>query len=412
MRWCALGMLAVVGACGDGRGAHPSQDPSTSPGCADAGLPAPTLECTGLYSDVAAKTLAAGVEAYAPAVQLWSDGAEKERWIRLPPGTQVDNSNPNEWVFPEGTKLWKQFVRDGRRVETRLWQKVRSGFWVHATYAWNDDGSEAVRSKGGDIPFGGGTYHIPTQDECEKCHRGRTENILGFEQVELGLPGATGLALERLVAEGRLSSPVAATSLQIGDDGTGAAAPALGWLHANCGITCHNSNSNSVGYAAKMDLRLDPTQLDGRSVAGFAALLTTVGVTVNTPDWNGHTRIVPGDPAASLLLQLISTRGMGLQMPPIASDLVDVEHVALVEAWIRQMPAVPRDAGAPDAAALDAGPIDAAPDADPPDAPGAPDAPEDAVDAPDSDPDAAPPPDAVPPSSLDGGVPDDAAPPP
>jgi len=76
-------------------------------------------------------------------------------------------------------------VKQGRRVETRLWQKVRDQFWVDATYAWNGDESAAVQSGGGDIPFAGGIYHIPTQDECEKCHRGRTEHILGFEQVEL-----------------------------------------------------------------------------------------------------------------------------------------------------------------------------------------------------------------------------------
>jgi hypothetical protein len=360
------------------------------PGCAELGLPPPTLDCTGLYSDVVSKQLAPGVEPFAPAVPLWSDGTDKERWVRLPSGTTVDASNPSEWVFPDGTKLWKQFARDGRRIETRLWQKVRSGFWVDATYAWNDDESAAVQSKGGDIPFGNGTYHIPTQDECEKCHRGRTEHILGFEQVELGLPGASGVTLERLVADGRLSPPPASTNLVIGDDGTGAAAPALGWLHANCGITCHNSNSNSIGYAAGMILRLDPSQLDGRPVSGMDPLRTTVGVMVNTPDWHDRARIVAGDPAASLLYQLISNRGMGNQMPPFASNQVDVQHVALVEAWIRQMPAAP-------------GAVDAGPPPDPADAAVA----DAEIIGPDAtDEDASPPADAEPPAPADAAPPD------
>jgi hypothetical protein len=199
----------------------------------------------------------------------------------------------------------------------------------------------------------------------------------------------------------------------IGDDGTGVAAPALGWLHANCGITCHNSNSNSVGYGAGMDLRLDPTRLDGQSTAGFASRSTTVGVTVNAPNWNGRTRIVPGDPTASLLYQLISNRGMGNQMPPIATRVVDIDHVALVESWIRLMPAPPppdagappdaeeADAGAPDAGEVDAGEVDAGePDAAAPDA-AEPDA------APDLEPDAAEP-DTEPPVLPDAGAPPDA----
>src|SRR3954469_20545122 len=247
--WLAAAAV-LVAACSSGPIAPDGQAPVGTnvehlpAACAGAPTPPSTLDCTGLYSDIIAKQLNPGVEAYTPAVPLWSDGADKDRWIRLPPGTTIDTSKPNEWVFPVGTKLWKQFVKDGRRVETRLWQKVRDGFWVHAVYAWNDDQTAATVSPGGDVPFGSGTYHIPTGDECEKCHRGRTEHILGFGQVELGLPGASGLTLERLIADGRLSPPPASSARATGTDGTGPGAPAMGWLPANCGITCHNTNSN------------------------------------------------------------------------------------------------------------------------------------------------------------------------
>src|SRR3954452_3905065 len=112
------------------------------------------------------------------------------------------------------------------------------------------------------------------------------------------------MTLSDLVAQGRLTVPPP-TTLSIGDDGTGAAAPALGWLHANCGITCHNGNSNAIAYGAGMRLRLDPTELDGRSTADLAPLRTTLGVRVNNPNWSGQTRIVPGDPERSLLYHLI-----------------------------------------------------------------------------------------------------------
>jgi hypothetical protein len=338
------------------------------PECENVTSPPVSLVCTGLYADVAAKLIAPGVAAYAPAVPLWSDGAEKQRWISLPPGTTIDNSDPNEWIFPVGTRAWKEFSSDGHRVETRLWHKVRSNYWVNATYAWNADETEATRTAGGDIPFGGdgGTYHIPTKDECEKCHRGRTEFLLGFDQVGLGLAGATGLNLEALVAAGRLTVPPASTTLTIGDDGTGLAAPALGWLHSNCGTTCHNSNSNATAFAAGMRVRLDANQLDGRSVLDFDALRTTVGVVVLAPAWRGQVRILPGDPENSLLYHLISNRGTGNQMPPIASRAIDLERIPWLLDWIARMPplATPPDAGAlGDAANPDADDVDVGDDA-------------------------------------------------
>ena len=225
-------------------------------------------------------------------------------------------------------------------------------YWVRTTYRWNPDESAAVTSGGQDIPLAnGGTYHIPTGDECDQCHRGRTDHILGFEQVSLGLSGATGLTLPQLVTEGLIAPAPATTQLTIGDDGTGVAAAPLAWLHVNCGVSCHNSNSNSTGYGASQRLRLDPSLLDGRSSAAFDTLTTTVNRTADTPGWAGQTRIVPGDPNDSLLVKLITNRGtnnpVSNQMPPIASLLVDGPDTQDVVAWIRAMPAPPTiDAGA------------------------------------------------------------------
>jgi hypothetical protein len=320
------------------------------PECADAPVPPPSLVCTGLFADVANKTVAPGVREYAPALSLWSDGADKRRWIGLPEGTTIDASDPNEWVFPVGTRFWKEFSQDGRRVETRLWQKLTPTFWANAAYAWNEEETEATRTVGGDIPFGDATYHIPTDDECEKCHRGRTEKILGFGAVELGLAGASGVTLEMLAAEGVLDPLPASTNLTIGDDGTGAAAPALGWMHVNCGTTCHNGNSRAMGYPSGLRLRLDPNDLDGRPLTDIEPRTTSLGVTVQAANWRGRVRIIPGNPIDSLLYDLISHRGEGQQMPPFATRVVDEAGVALVEEWIRRLPPPQPDAGAePDA---------------------------------------------------------------
>ena len=54
----------------------------------------------------------------APTEALWSDGAVKRRFIYLPPGTTIDTTNMDEWVFPVGTKFWKEFSVDGRKLRT------------------------------------------------------------------------------------------------------------------------------------------------------------------------------------------------------------------------------------------------------------------------------------------------------
>jgi hypothetical protein len=325
--------------------------------CAHAASPPQSIECTGLYTDVAAKVIAPGIAEYAPAVPLWADYATKQRWIYLPAGTTIDTSDPSEWTFPVGTKVWKEFSRDGKRVETRLWQKVRATYWIRATYAWSADEKTATASGGGDIPWGdGGTYHIPTGDECDQCHRGRTDRLLGFEQVLLGLDGATGLTLAKLTAEHLLSPPVASTSLTIGDDGTAAAAAPMAWLHVNCGVACHNDNSNSTGYGSDMRLRLDPLLLDGRPSTDFGTRTTTLGQLANNPMWNSEPRIAPGDSAHSLLVKLITNRGTNNpaanQMPPIATSIVDSTDTQSVIDWINKMPPA-ADAGGPDDSGAD-----------------------------------------------------------
>ena len=47
----------------------------------------------------------------------------------------------NQWMFPPGTKLWKEFVVGGARLETRLIWKRPSGAWYFTVYRWSTDGS-------------------------------------------------------------------------------------------------------------------------------------------------------------------------------------------------------------------------------------------------------------------------------
>lgn len=364
MRSYRLGLLlpavvvALTYACSGSDDSASQSGAVLDPSCkSDTANPPHSLLCTGLYKDIKAKTINPGIEAYTPATPLWSDGADKSRWIQLPAGKTIDRSDPNEWKFPVGTTAWKEFKVGGKRVETRIWRKITDTSWVNATYAWNADESAAMVSAGGDVPSpsGGGTYHIPTNDECNECHRGRHDKLLGFEEVSLGLDGAQGVTLSDLATAKRLSPTPTSTSFTIGDDGTnGANVPAMRWLHINCGVSCHNTDPNAFANAIGMDLRMDPTTLTGGSSAGFQDHVTTIKVPVKSPSFAGLDRIAPGDPENSVIYERISQRGEGVQMPPIATNVVDDDDVAVVKAWISALGPAPAgddddDAGVPDA---------------------------------------------------------------
>ena len=255
----------------------------------DSAVDAPThLRCTGLYDRWTKKTILATVQEYKPAVTFWSDGAEKKRWIFLPPGTQIDTTDMEQWVFPVGTKLWKEFAFGGKRVETRFFWKVGSTTWVRTTYQWSADEQSAVRldtgfsqNDAGDPDAG--AYEIPAVAKCDTCHAGSTDKILGFAGVALALPGATGYSLPKLVADGKLTTNPATTALTIPDDGLGSR-NALGWLHANCGIACHNTTPNAACEFKGMHLRLTYAELAAATpLASLGPYATTVKVGATIP---------------------------------------------------------------------------------------------------------------------------------
>jgi hypothetical protein len=303
-----------------------------------------TLECTGLYSDFTAKRMAGDVRAFQPGAQLWSDGAEKRRFISLPNGGVIDASNVDEWVFPVGTKTWKEFSAGGRLIETRYFEKVRDDKWVRATYIWSADGTQAKREdNGATVEADGKSFAIPDTNQCDKCHQGRTDRVLGFEAVGLASPLAQGVTLQKLNEEKRIDPPIAPESVQIPEDATGRARAALAWLHANCGTACHSRGIQADATATDLWLRLDARQLAWGRVSALDPFATSVGATVKTPKWSGQTRLDPGHPEGSLIVHLAESRD-GDQMPPIGTKIADEEGLRAVREWIGAMKSLPRAA--------------------------------------------------------------------
>jgi len=296
------------------------------------------LSCTGLYEDTAKRVVAENVRPYVPGARLWSDGLTKARYIFIPKGTSIDASEPSAWEFPVGTRFWKEFQAPDSEtpVETRLYFKKEPGDWRATTYQWNAQLTDATRvDSARTVAVGDRMHYLPSPSDCEECHKGRRDRVLGFEQVALGLPEASGETLEKLVAERRLSNFEGDTEYHIGESDETAEAHALGWMHMNCGVTCHNDVTSSKGYSTGLRMRLEPAELDGSTPPGAAVRKTGIDVAAKTMRWVGQTRIVPGSSADSLLYTLITQRGdKTQQMPPLATFLVDEENSEWVKTWI------------------------------------------------------------------------------
>ncbi|HEY0707601.1 MAG TPA: hypothetical protein VGG33_12440 [Polyangia bacterium] len=334
----AAGLGFVVSAGCDAPGGPLLLDDPCWQGAPSGGAPL-DLQCTGLYDNWQEKRLSPKARPFAPGTILWSDGAIKRRFLSLPDNTTIDTSNPNEWVFPVGTKAWKEFALGTRVVETRLFEKVAANKWLRAAYVWSADGKTATRYDRGIPNFEGTGYSVPSVSDCDKCHEGRVDRLLGFEAISLAEPTATGLTLDVLNAEGRLAPAVDPAQMRIPPTVDPATRAAVSWLHVNCGISCHNRAADSTAMATQMFLRLEHDQLAGAAVAGpaaFDALQTTVGVRARISKWSGSLRIKPGSPIDSLLFRLATSRGPE-QMPPILTHKPDPDGTRVLREWIGSM---------------------------------------------------------------------------
>jgi hypothetical protein len=311
--------------------------------CGDAGAPnagpAPVnLGCTGLYSSWPSRTLAASVMPFDPGLHLWSDGATKARYIELPPGAKIDTADMDEWNFPVGTKLWKEFSLGGKKVETRFMWKQASGAWLKTTYQWSSDQQTATELTTGAKDVWGTGYEIPDQYACTTCHEGRLDYVLGFEAIGLSSPAASGLTMAKLVQLGLVTD---APTAPIVIPGNATEQAALGWLHANCGTSCHSGSDNA--YARSTDLWMRLTTKTLATVQGTDTYTRTVGVTATFKPTDGTVlqRIKPHDPAHSCVTYRDSRRDQadeGNQMPPIGTHVIDSAGVQLVTNWINSMP--------------------------------------------------------------------------
>ncbi|MEO8842069.1 MAG: hypothetical protein ABI704_10895 [Kofleriaceae bacterium] len=359
----ALVALLVVG-CGDNKLLPDGGGSADAHVFDDAGIDAPnpnmpaTLFDTGLCVDHACTQISADVHEYTPQFPLWADTATKRRWIYLPPGTQIDTTDMDHWDFPVGTKLWKEFTRDGVRIETRIVMRIGAGTtpqdWFYAAYQWNlsaTDTTLAPPQTG--VQNANGTMHdIPSRAACKACHENFTPTrVIGFGAIQLDWAGvnADDITLATLVADHTLTTnpPAPTSGVYYPIEGTPAIKAGMGYIHANCSH-CHNPNSQ-VHSNVPMELRLLVGEVHDHTLT--AAYRTAVGQRAtepvgllpaqyhcpdldNTPN-AAECIIAPGVPADSAMIHRFEADpGMSIHMPALGSEMIDPTGDTTLTTWI------------------------------------------------------------------------------
>ncbi|MBL9111223.1 MAG: PQQ-dependent sugar dehydrogenase, partial [Myxococcales bacterium] len=159
-----------------------------------------TLSATGCF-DVNPWTGAYSVPSeellpYTLNAPFWSDGATKERFVALPSAAGDArmrariSSGDGDIDFPIGTVLIKEFMLDGRRIETRFMIRHDDGVWGGYTYRWREDQRDADLLRTDlDESLGDVTWHYPSLAECLQCHGLTAGRALGPEMRQLDRSG-------------------------------------------------------------------------------------------------------------------------------------------------------------------------------------------------------------------------------
>lgn len=282
------------------------------------------LSETGCFEPGRPLVPTSGVLPYDVNVELWSDGLRKVRHLSLPTGTRLQAEEDGRLTLPPGGLTIKTFFDGDRPIETRFFGRQGDGEWIAATYAWNEDGTDAhLLDDTIDIPLStGGQWTVPGSAQCFFCHQDAAGMSLGLEMRQLDRLGIEDAASENQLARlsrlNLLDGPLPALPPLAPIDGPEPLETRVrSYLHVNCS-NCHRPG---VAIFSPLDLRAE-TPFEATSLCNV---------------------IAPGDPEGSRMLRRMRTRGEHIaapergftsQMPPVGTNVVDPQGTALLNEWI------------------------------------------------------------------------------
>ncbi len=366
---------------------------------ADLGVPICKLSLTGCMQQASPTQFATSAHPYEVNSPLWSDNAAKTRAFVLPAGGQIHvldcvgdagadlaSCSPAEndmkdlavdngkWIFPVGSVMIKNFMFDGKFVETRLLMHVdaatamsNGGYsWIGYSYAWNVEQTEAIINPNNrvEVMFNTSTdagvvdWRYPDRTDCNTCHNGSNGGgTLGLEMDQMNrVVGGTnqidsfaGLGLFDVTPAkpypAALAEPYA--NAQLGLTGTAGATPeeeARSYLAVNCGF-CHRPDYNDLGFDLRYNLTLTqaglcnaPAQKPATDIAtDGGTLLLDPGHHASSAIWIRPHEAIPGDAGPGDL----DTPREYFRMPQLATYVVDPQGTGVIAQWIDSLTTCP-----------------------------------------------------------------------
>ncbi len=328
-----------------------------SPSAGFANVPT-LLSETGAFADVITMTPSDSMIPFEPITRLWSDRAEKSRWVSVPTGGSITWTETGKWDFPAGTVFVKHFElptdEDNslvtKRLETRLLVVQPGGAVYGVTYLWREDETDAdlltdvfvediiISSTAGDWVQ---TWTYPSPSDCLSCHNPESKGVLGAKTASLNgswtYPSGTtdnqlrtwnhlGL-FDQPLDEAALSSYPAHAALS--DTSATLERRLRSYWDINCG-QCHGT----LGIASLWDARFE-TPLSGQGIVS--------GPLANQRDYLADYGLPsplvvdPGNPSNSILYIRDDSEDPYDRMPPLARAVRDDEYIQLLEQWINSL---------------------------------------------------------------------------
>ena len=285
---------------------------------------------------------------------LFTDYANKYRFVFVPEGGEAAYRDTDVFDFPVGTIIAKTFtIQQDLRIagspeeiiETRLLIHRNEG-WVALPYIWNAAKTDAVLTPAGGVqPISwidtagnprSTNYVIPNTNNCANCHGedvllpiGPTARSLNKDYA---YASGTANQLEHWDALNILSGVPADTgSIPIiplwGDTSASLDDRARGYLDVNC-AHCHVPGGSGDTSGLYLDY-FRPFGLEvGECKTPVAAGGGSGGLSYD---------IVPGNAAESILLFRMASNDLEVRMPEIGRSIVHTEGVDLIAEWIDAM---------------------------------------------------------------------------
>ncbi|MEO1044254.1 MAG: SO2930 family diheme c-type cytochrome [Pseudomonadota bacterium] len=301
----------------------------------------------GFFADLPKQVPVDSVRPYTLNAALFSDKAEKRRFLYVPEGQPVSFAERDGLLeLPVGSALIKTFGYDNadgvfEPIETRLLLHRADG-WLALPYIWDADGMDAtLKVTGGrfdiDAPVGPAgarqifTYSVPNKNQCKGCHERDGEvtpigpklrnldNGMADESNQIGRWQQAGLLPDIL--------PDYPVMPRFDSDSAPIGTRARAYLDINC-AHCHNRQ----GPASNSGLYLSYQESDNTAL-GLYKRPVAAGRGSGGHEFAVH----PGHPDSSIMLYRMSTTEPGIAMPELGRSMNDEQGVALIREWIASL---------------------------------------------------------------------------